>query len=327
MFGKWHGNVAVGGRPDGAIRPVAHRTGNRALLRQRRRRVDKFNPSLRDNTTLVPQSKDPDYCYPTDMTDKAIAWIKTQKSLTPDKPSSSTIAALGTHDPVQGPESWRDKYKGRFDMGWDKAREETLARQKKLGIVPAHTRLAPRPDIVKDWDTLSADEKKVCVRHQEVVRGVCRDDRLRDRPGRAGHRRHGGAGQHPDRLCHRRQRRDRQRRDARLLQSVVFLQPGAGDLARPARASGRVRWAALRMTATHRLVIADNTPFTETQFNTRYGGITNGAVISWPKGIKARGEIRSQYHHVMDVAPTVLEAEGCRSPRSSTAFPRSRWRG
>ncbi len=82
------------------------------------------------------------------MADKAISWIKTQKSLTPEKPFFVYFAAaLGTHSPVQVPEAWRDKYNGKFDMGWDKAREETLARQKKLGIVPPNTQLAPKPDL------------------------------------------------------------------------------------------------------------------------------------------------------------------------------------
>ena len=98
------------------------------------------------------------------------------------------------HDPVQLPKEWRDKYKGKFDQGWDKYRDEILARQKKLGIVPANTKLTPKADIAPDWDTLTADEKKVAIRYQEALRGVCRADRLRDRPCRAGHRRRGRAG-------------------------------------------------------------------------------------------------------------------------------------
>ena len=196
---------------------------------------DMFNPSLRDNTTLVPQSNDPDYYYPTDMTDKAISWIKAQKSLTPDKPFFVYYAALGTHSPVQVPEAWRDKYKGKFDMGWDKAREETLARQKKLGIVPPNTQLAPKPDIVTDWDDAHPRREEGLRPPSGSLRGVRRGDRLRDRQGRAGHRRHGRAGQHPDHLRHRRQRSDRQRRDDRLLQHLLLVQPGARDLARPAR--------------------------------------------------------------------------------------------
>ena len=129
---------------------------------------DQFYPVVHDNTTLVTPSKDPNYYYQTDIADKAIYWIKAQKSLTPDKPFFVYYAAQGTHDPVQLPEAWRDKYKGKFDQGWDKYRDEILARQKELGIVPPNTQLTPKPDIVPDWDTLTADEKKVCIRHQEL---------------------------------------------------------------------------------------------------------------------------------------------------------------
>ena len=129
---------------------------------------DQFSPVAHDNTTLAPPSKDPNYYYQTDLADRAIQWIKAQKSLNPDKPFFVYYPAQGMHDPVQLPEAWRDKYKGKFDQGWDKYREEILARQKKLGIVPANTKLTAKPDIVPDWDTLTADEKKVAIRYQEL---------------------------------------------------------------------------------------------------------------------------------------------------------------
>ena len=104
------------------------------------------------------------------MTDHAIGWLQTQQSLTPDKPFFVYYAAPGTHAPVQVPAAWRDKYKGQFDQGWDRAREQTLARQKELGIVPPDTELAAKPgDVMPDWDDLSPDEKKVCARHQELM--------------------------------------------------------------------------------------------------------------------------------------------------------------
>ncbi len=168
MFGKSHETTPWEVGPTGPFERWPTGLGFERFYGNVGGESDMFNPSLRDNTTLVPQSNDPDYYYPTDMTDKAISWIKAQKSITPDKPFFVYYGALGTHSPVQVPKAWRDKYKGKFDMGWDKAREETLARQKKLGIVPPNTQLAPKPDIVKDWDKLTPDEKKVCARHQEV---------------------------------------------------------------------------------------------------------------------------------------------------------------
>ena len=129
---------------------------------------DQFSPVAHDNTTLAPPSKDPNYYYQTDLADRAIQWIKAQKSLNPDKPFFVYYPAQGMHDPVQLPNEWRDKYKGKFDMGWDKYREEILARQKKLGIVPENTKLTAKADIAPDWDTLTADEKKVAIRYQEL---------------------------------------------------------------------------------------------------------------------------------------------------------------
>ena len=221
------------------------------------------------------------------------------------------------HDPVQLPEAWRDKYKGKFDQGWDKYRDEILARQKKLGIVPPNTQLTPKPDIVPDWDTLSADEKKVATRYQELFAAFAE---LTDYEiGRVvqADRRHRRAGQHPDHLRHRRQRREPQRRPARRLQHVEHVQPG-----RPRRCStssstlDEIGGPHSAMTPPAGWSIGDNTPFAYSQFHTQYGGTTNGAIVSWPKAIKAKGEIRNQYHHVIDIAPTVLEAAGLPQPKT-----------
>ena len=104
----------------------------------------------------------------TDMTDKAVAWIKYQKALTPQKPSFIYFAPGATHAPHHVPKEWIARWKGKFDQGWDKMREETLARQIKMGIVPAGTKLAPKPPAIRDWDTLSADEKRLFTRQAEV---------------------------------------------------------------------------------------------------------------------------------------------------------------
>src|SRR2546421_1730462 len=104
----------------------------------------------------------------TDLADQAIKWTRAQKSLTPDKPFFTYFAPGATHAPHHVPKEWIAKYKGEFDQGWDKLREETLARQIKLGIVPAGTRLAPKPEAIKDWERLSADEKRLFARQMEV---------------------------------------------------------------------------------------------------------------------------------------------------------------
>src|SRR5258705_13281667 len=106
-----------------------------------------------------------------DLTDKAIAWIAQQKALAPDKPFFAYFAPGATHAPHHVPKEWADKYKGKFDAGWDKYREDALARQIKLGIVPPGTKLAPKPAAIKDWDTLSVDERRLFARQMEVFAG------------------------------------------------------------------------------------------------------------------------------------------------------------
>jgi arylsulfatase len=110
----------------------------------------------------------PGYNFMTDLTDQAISWMKFQKALTPDKPFFIYFAPGAVHAPHHVPKEWIDKEKGRFDGGWDKMREETLARQIALGVVPSGTKLAGKPEAIKDWDKLSADEQKLFARQMEV---------------------------------------------------------------------------------------------------------------------------------------------------------------
>src|SRR5262249_35029172 len=105
------------------------------------------------------------------MTDQAVNWVRQQQSLTPEKPFFVYYAPGATHAPHHVPKEWADRYKGKFDGGWDRYREETLARQKQLGVVPEDTRLAPKPEAIRDWDKLTADERRVFARQMEVFAG------------------------------------------------------------------------------------------------------------------------------------------------------------
>ena len=120
--------------------------------------TNQWAPLLYDGMTQVEPSTDPNYHFMTDMTTQAIDWMGYQKSLTPDKPFFIYFAPGATHAPHQVPKAWMAKYKGKFDQGWDTLREETLARQKRLGVVPAETMLAPKPAAIKDWAALTPDE-------------------------------------------------------------------------------------------------------------------------------------------------------------------------
>src|SRR5438552_15121378 len=135
--------------------------------------ANQWYPTLYEGTTPVEPDKTPEegYHFMADMTDKAMAWVSQQKALAPDKPFFVYFAPGATHAPHHVPKAWADKYKGKFDRGWDKLREETIARQKGLGVIPADTQLAPKPEAIKDWDKLSDNERKLFARQMEVFAG------------------------------------------------------------------------------------------------------------------------------------------------------------
>src|SRR5215217_126555 len=123
--------------------------------------TNQWAPLIYDGVAQVEIPHDPNYHFTTDMTNQAISWVRFQQALTPEKPFFMYFATGACHAPHHAPKEWIEKYKGKFDEGWDKLREETLAKQIKLGVVPAGTKLAPKPEAIKDWETLSADEKRL----------------------------------------------------------------------------------------------------------------------------------------------------------------------
>jgi len=130
--------------------------------------TNQWDPVIFDGVTKVAKKDDEDYHFTTDMTDEAVKWVKFQQAMTPDKPFFIYYAPGATHAPHHAPKEWIEKYKGKFDDGWDQLREETFARQKELGIIPANARLAPMPEDIKAWNDLSDDEKALFALQMET---------------------------------------------------------------------------------------------------------------------------------------------------------------
>jgi len=278
--------------------------------------TNQWSPAIYDGVTRVEQPHLPNYHFTTDMTNQAIAWARFQQALTPDKPFFMYYAPGALHAPHHTPKEWIAKYKGKFDQGWDKLREETLARQLKLGVVPPGTKLTPRPAEIPAWDSLSADQKRLFARQMETYAGfgeqtdfevgrlvqAIKDMGEMDNTlfiyivGDNGSSAEGGPdGSYNEMLALNGIVSD-------VSSQLTHIDEWGGPNTFPHFAVG---WA-----------LAGDTPFQWTkQVASHFGGTRNGMVISWPARIKAHGEIRSQFHHVIDIAPTVLEAAGLPEPR------------
>jgi arylsulfatase A-like enzyme len=279
--------------------------------------TNQWTPHVFDGTHPVELPNDPKYHFTTDMTNQAIAWMQFQHALTPDKPFFLYYAPGATHAPHHVSREWADKYKGKFDAGWNKYREETLARQIKLGVVPPGTKLAPKPAFIKDWDTLSPDEKKLFARQMEVFAGFAEQTdyevgRLVKTIGDMGEMDNtlfiyiagdNGASAEGSAFGMFNEMTAFNGVPESVADMLPKLDKWGGPETFPHFAAG---WA-----------VAGNTPFAwAKQVASDYGGTKNGMVVRWPKGIKSKGEVRTQWHHVVDIAPTVLEAVGLPFPKS-----------
>ncbi|MDQ1335275.1 MAG: hypothetical protein QG552_2225, partial [Thermodesulfobacteriota bacterium] len=167
-FGKWHETAAWEASVSGPFDRWPTRQGFDKFYGFLGGETNQWAPFIYDGTHQVELPDDPNYHFLTDMTDQAVAWVKYQKALTPDKPFFIYYAPGAVHAPHHVPQFWIDRWKGKFDQGWDNLREEILERQIKLGIVPEGTKLAPKPEAIPDWDTLSADQKRLFARQFEV---------------------------------------------------------------------------------------------------------------------------------------------------------------
>jgi arylsulfatase len=279
--------------------------------------TNQWAPAIFDGVTRVEHKPSPDYHFTTDMTDQAIRWVSAQQSLTPDKPFYMYFATGATHAPHHAPKEWIAKYKGQFAGGWEKLREETFERQKRLGVIPAETKLTPRPTEIPAWENMSAEQKRLFERQMETFAGFA---------------------EHTD---HEVGRLVAQLEAIGELENTLFFYI-VGD--NGSSAEGGPEGTYNEMMALNGIIgkadqmmdhieawgdpstfphfaigwaWATNTPFQWTkQVASHFGGTRNGMVMHWPKGIKAKGEWRSQFHHVIDVAPTALEATRIPQPKT-----------
>ena len=283
--------------------------------------ANQWYPTLYEGTTPVELKKTPEegYHLVADMTDKAIKWIGQQKALTPDKPFFVYFAPGATHAPHHVPKEWADKYKGKFDQGWDQLREETFARQKRLGVIPADCQLTPRPEEIPAWDKMPDDLKPVLRRQMEVYAGymeftdyhvgriVAMIEKLNLLDDTLIYYIVGDNGASAEGTLIGAYNEMANFNGLAALETPEFLTARLDKLGGPESYNHyAVGWA-------HAL----NTPYQWTkQVASHWGGTRNGAVVHWPRGFQARGQVRHQFAHVIDVAPTILDAAGLPQPES-----------
>ncbi len=283
--------------------------------------TNQYAPAIYQDTVPIEPDRTPEegYHFTEDMTDRTIEWIRQQKALMADKPFFVYYAPGATHAPHHVPTEWSDKYRGKFDQGWDRLREETFARQKDLGVIPPEADLTTRPAEIPAWDAMPDDLKPVLARQMEVYAGFLEHTdhhlgRLVDALGELeilddtliyymiGD--NGASAEGSPNGCFNELV---VLNGAFGLETTEFMVSRIDDFGTPAAYNHyAVGWA-------H----AMDTPYQWTkQIASHWGGTRNGTIVHWPGGISSRGEIRSQFHHIIDVAPSILEAAGLPEPVS-----------
>ena len=283
--------------------------------------TDQFAPDLVYDNHRVNPPKTPEegYHLSEDLVDHAIEFVHDAKSIRPDRPFFMYFAFGATHAPHQAPASYLEKHRGKYDEGWDIARERWFARQKELGIIPDFTQLAPRNDGVEPWETLPENQKRLASRLQEAFAAFL---------------------EHTDEQIGRliRDLEELGELDNTLI--VVMSDNGASQEGGPFGILHEMKYFNFILETPDEAVAriddiggpsshsnypwgwaqAGNTPFKWYKQNTHEGGVHVPLVVHWPKRITAKGEIRSQFHYVTDIAPTVFEAAGATVPETYHGF-------
>ncbi|WP_419656147.1 arylsulfatase [Desulfosarcina variabilis] len=321
-FGKWHELAAWEASVSGPLDRWPIRQGFDKFYGFLGGETNQWAPFIYDGVHPVELPEDPNYHFLTDMTDQTVAWIKLQKALTPEKPFFVYYAPGATHAPHHVPKAWIDRWKGKFDEGWDTLREQILARQIKSGVVPEGTKLTPKPAAIPDWDSLSADEKRLFTHQAEVfaayvemtdheigrVVKAIEDIGQLDNTlvfliyGDNGTSAEGGRNGMFSEMTYFNGVQEN------VADMLTKLDKWGGPETYPHMAAG---WA-----------VAFDTPYRWTkQVGSDYGGTKVGMAVHWPNGINAKGELRKHFCHVIDVAPTILEAANLPEPRVVNGVP------
>ena len=323
-FGKWHETAVWEISPSGPMTRWPNFQGFDEFYGFLGGETNQWTPGVFHNLNRIETPDDPDYHFMNDMATRAIEWVRFQQSLTPDKPFFVYFAPGAVHAPHHVPQSYIDKQKGNFDAGWDVIRERIFEQQKQLGVIPADTKLAAKPDDIKDWDDLSANEQKLFARQAEVFAAYL--DMADHETGRliqaiedlgeldntlifyiAGDNGTSAEGV-MNGLYNEMTYFNNEPKGSDVDFMLQYYDEWGGPTTYPHMAAG---WA-----------VAFDAPFTWTkQVASNYGGTRNGMVIHWPNGIETTGELRSQWHHVIDVVPTILEAVGLPQPRIVNGTP------
>ena len=324
MFGKWHNTPEMDVSPAGPFDRWPTGLGFEYFYGFNQGETHQYYPTLYRNTVPVapPRTPEQGYHFTEDITDEAIAWTRNVRAADRDKPWFVYFSTGAVHAPHHVPQEWQDKFKGAFDHGWDKQRELTYAKQLEMGVIPRGTQLTPRPQEIPAWDKVPAEAKRVYARLMENYAAFM------------AHTDH-----HVGRLI------DSLVASGELDHTIVFYIVGDNGASAEGGLEGTFSELAsllgvqLGLQSTiERLdeiggpssephvpvgwAWAMDAPFQWTkQVASHFGGTRNPLVVHWPQGISAKGEIRTQFHHVIDVVPTILEVTQLPTPTEVNGIP------